>query len=69
MLGANNDEEKCNLTATSFYDSHFETKKELDEYMALNMNRVDKDVARCDRNHAYFKSHEGLRKLKNVMYT
>jgi hypothetical protein len=42
---------------------------ELIEAFSLNMNRIDKDVSRCDRNYWYFMSNENLQKLKNIMYT
>jgi hypothetical protein len=42
---------------------------ELVEAFSLNMNRIDKDVSRCDRNYWYFMSNEHLQKLKNIMYT
>ena len=36
---------------------------------AANMNRIEKDVLRCDRNYPYFIPNENLDKLKNVIYT
>ncbi|ESO11592.1 hypothetical protein HELRODRAFT_71468, partial [Helobdella robusta] len=39
------------------------------ESFALNLHRIDKDVHRCDRNHAYFAQLTNLSKLRNVMGT
>ena len=36
--------------------------------VALNINRIDKDVTRCDRNNAFFTA-ANLDKLRNVMCT
>ncbi len=36
---------------------------------ALNMNRIDKDVTRCDRNYPFFTHAHNLLKLKNIVYT
>ncbi|XP_060744545.1 small G protein signaling modulator 2 isoform X1 [Tachysurus vachellii] len=39
---------------------------ELLDTVALNLHRIDKDVARCDRNYYYFTS-SNLEKLRNIM--
>lgn len=39
---------------------------ELLDTVALNLHRIDKDVARCDRNYFYFTS-TNLEKLRNIM--
>jgi hypothetical protein len=49
--------------------SESDLNKETIEKFSLNMHRIDKDVARCDRNYWYFQSPENLNKLKNIMYT
>ena len=43
--------------------------KELVDNFATNINRIDKDVTRCDRNYYYFTSEDNLQKLRNIMYT
>lgn len=43
--------------------------QELVESFSLQMHRIDKDVARCDRNYYYFVSNDNLKKLRNIMYT
>ena len=35
----------------------------------MNIHRIDKDVARCDRNYWYFAIDDNLKKLKNIVYT
>ena len=42
--------------------SSFRSNKELLDLFTLNMHRIDKDVARCDRNHWYF-TNNNLKKL------
>lgn len=37
--------------------------------VALNLHRIDKDVARCDRNYVYFLVPGNLDKLRNVVST
>ena len=39
------------------------------ETFAANIHRIDKDVARCDRNYSYFMNLENLKKLRNIMCT
>lgn len=39
------------------------------EMFANNIHRIDKDVARCDRNYPYFMNNENLNKLRNIMCT
>ena len=48
--------------------SSFRSNKELLDLFTLNMHRIDKDVARCDRNHWYF-TNNNLKKLQNIVYT
>ena len=48
--------------------SCFRSNKEILDTFALNMHRIDKDVARCDRNHWYF-TNSNLKKLQNIIYT
>lgn len=43
--------------------------KDIVDAFAANMNRIDKDVLRCDRNYPYFMCKDNLDKLKNVIYT
>lgn len=43
--------------------------KETVEAFALNLHRIDKDVARCDRNYPYFMYNDNLNKLRNIMCT
>jgi hypothetical protein len=54
----------ANLKQKSFLEN-----KELMDNFTLNMHRIDKDVARCDRNHWYFANNDNLKKLQNVIYT
>ncbi|KAI5626773.1 small G protein signaling modulator 2 isoform X4, partial [Silurus asotus] len=44
----------------------FKEKIELLDTVALNLHRIDKDVARCDRNYYYFTT-SNLEKLRNIM--
>jgi len=39
------------------------------ESFGLNLHRIDKDVARCDRNHPYFTQQQNLDKLRNIVTT
>nr|CAB3266034.1 small G protein signaling modulator 1 [Phallusia mammillata] len=41
--------------------------EELLDNFALNLHRIEKDVQRCDRNHAYFAQDANLDKLRNVI--
>ena len=43
--------------------------KDLLESFGLNLHRIDKDVARCDRNHPYFTQQQNLDKLRNIVTT
>ncbi|CAF1687244.1 unnamed protein product, partial [Adineta ricciae] len=43
--------------------------KETIDLFAANIHRIDKDVARCDRNYPYFMNLNNLKKLRNVMCT
>ena len=50
-------------------NNNFTPDNNVMDYFKLNMHRIDKDVARCDRNHNFFKSTQNLNKIKNIMYT
>lgn len=39
------------------------------ESFGLNLHRIDKDVARCDRNLPYFTQQQNLDKLRNIVTT
>ena len=56
-------------STTSLKQKSFLENKELIDNFTLNMHRIDKDVARCDRNHWYFANNDNLKKLQNVIYT
>lgn len=43
--------------------------KETIHTFAANLHRIDKDVARCDRNYSYFINCDNLKKLRNIMCT
>jgi hypothetical protein len=43
--------------------------KEIIDAFAANLHRIDKDVARCDRNYSYFINLDNLKKLRNIMCT
>ena len=43
--------------------------KEIIHAFATNIHRIDKDVARCDRNYSYFINGDNLKKLRNIMCT
>lgn len=43
--------------------------KEIIHAFAANLHRIDKDVARCDRNYSYFINNDNLKKLRNIMCT
>jgi hypothetical protein len=62
----NSNSASSNITTPSPAD--FCSNKELLDSFSLNMHRIDKDVARCDRNHWYF-TNNNLKKLENIMYT
>ncbi|XP_076833490.1 small G protein signaling modulator 2 isoform X3 [Brachyhypopomus gauderio] len=53
------DSENCPSSFTSY-------TMELLDTVALNLHRIDKDVARCDRNYYYFTT-ANLEKLRNIM--
>ena len=55
-------------TSQASSSSFFRSNKELLDSFSLNMHRIDKDVARCDRNHWYF-TNNNLKKLQNIIYT
>ncbi|XP_062504389.1 small G protein signaling modulator 1-like isoform X2 [Corticium candelabrum] len=42
---------------------------ELIQLLKINIERIDKDVVRCDRNYSYFENAENLVKLRNVLMT
>jgi hypothetical protein len=56
-------------STASLKQKSFLENKELIDNFTLNMHRIDKDVARCDRNHWYFANNDNLKKLQNVIYT
>ena len=39
------------------------------ESFGINLHRIDKDVARCDRNIPYFQLQHNLDKLRNIVTT
>ncbi|UJR21141.1 hypothetical protein I4U23_024240 [Adineta vaga] len=43
--------------------------KDIIDSFATNIHRIDKDVARCDRNYPYFMNTNNLKKLRNIMCT
>ena len=43
--------------------------KELLESFSLNLHRIEKDVARCDRTLEYFSRQENLDRLRNIVTT
>ena len=43
--------------------------KEIVDSFAVNLHRIDKDVARCDRTYTYFTNIQNLKKLRNIMCT
>ncbi|CAF1091445.1 unnamed protein product [Rotaria magnacalcarata] len=61
-----NDEQSNGLAAPIYYGSF--TKEIIDSFSA-NLHRIDKDVARCDRNYPYFMNLTNLKKIRNIMCT
>ena len=43
--------------------------QELLHTFSLNLHRIEKDVARCDRTLEYFSSQENLDRLRNIVTT
>ena len=43
--------------------------QELLESFSLNLHRIEKDVARCDRTLEYFSRQENLERLRNIVTT
>ena len=43
--------------------------QEIIDAFSTNIHRIDKDVARCDRNYSYFTNNNNLKKLRNIMCT
>ncbi|CAF0973038.1 unnamed protein product [Didymodactylos carnosus] len=43
--------------------------KETIDLFSSNLHRIDKDVARCDRNYIYYSNLNNLKKLRNIMCT
>ena len=43
--------------------------QELLESFSLNLHRIEKDVARCDRTLEYFTRQENLERLRNIVTT
>ena len=56
-------------STASLKQKSFLENKELIDNFTLYMHRIDKDGARCDRNHWYFANNDNLKKLQNVIYT
>jgi hypothetical protein len=44
------------------------SKEKIDSF-SMNIHRIDKDVARCDRTYTYFTNVNNLKKLRNIMCT
>ncbi|UJR28351.1 hypothetical protein I4U23_009593 [Adineta vaga] len=43
--------------------------KDIIDAFTVNLHRIDKDVARCDRTYSYFTNINNLKKLRNIMCT
>ncbi|OQV13372.1 Small G protein signaling modulator 2 [Hypsibius exemplaris] len=66
MLGEEMKDPDCPSPASSVGGIY--TEALIDEF-SLNLHRIDKDVARCDRTHWYFTQTKNLEKLRNLMNT
>ncbi len=62
-----NDDGRSDGSLTPIHYGSF--SKETIESFAANVHRIDKDVARCDRNYSYFMNLDNLKKLRNIMCT
>ncbi|CAF1043202.1 unnamed protein product [Adineta steineri] len=60
-------EQQSDGSLTPIYYGSF--SKEIIDAFATNIHRIDKDVARCDRNYSYFMNLDNLKKLRNIMCT
>ncbi|CAF1205432.1 unnamed protein product [Rotaria sordida] len=60
-------DEQPNGSLTPIYYGSF--SKETVDTFSTNLHRIDKDVARCDRNYPYFMNSKNLKKLRNIMCT
>ena len=54
---------------TDQYNSNSKPIQDLLDSFSLNLHRIDKDVARCDRNIPYFTQQHNLDKLRNIVTT
>ncbi|XP_055339768.1 small G protein signaling modulator 1-like [Paramacrobiotus metropolitanus] len=66
FLGDELKESECPSPASSIGGIY--TEQLVDEF-AMNLHRIDKDVARCDRTYYYFTHAKNLEKLRNIMST
>jgi hypothetical protein len=62
-----NDDGRSDGSLTPIYYGSF--SKEIIDAFAANLHRIDKDVARCDRNYSYFINLDNLKKLRTIMCT
>ncbi len=62
-----NDDSRSNGSLTPIHYGTF--SKEIIDAFTANLHRIDKDVARCDRNYSYFINLDNLKKLRNIMCT
>ncbi|CAF0809598.1 unnamed protein product [Adineta steineri] len=67
IFSDDNQDNKSDGTITPICYGSF-TKDIIDAF-TLNLHRIDKDVARCDRNYPYFTNLNNLKKLRNIMCT
>jgi hypothetical protein len=65
-IDALNDQQSDGSLTPIYYGSF---SKEIIDSFAANLHRIDKDVARCDRNYSYFINLNNLKKLRNIMCT
>ncbi|CAF3414264.1 unnamed protein product [Rotaria sp. Silwood1] len=61
-----NDEQTSGSLTPIYYGSF---SKETIDTFSVNLHRIDKDVARCDRHYSYFMNSNNLKKLRNIMCT
>ncbi|CAF4948235.1 unnamed protein product, partial [Rotaria sp. Silwood1] len=67
ILGDEHPADKSDGTITPICYGSF--PKEIVDAFSVNLHRIDKDVARCDRTYAYFTHTNNLKKLRNIMCT
>ncbi|CAF0900878.1 unnamed protein product [Didymodactylos carnosus] len=60
-------DKKSDGSLTPVYYGRF--SKEIIDLFSSNLHRIDKDVARCDRNYTYYSNLNNLKKLRNIMCT